>query len=290
MEAIIQTVISGLLAGGIYALVSVGIALIFGVIELVNFSHGEYLMVAMYVSFWCYELLNLDPYLSFPIVLIVMMSLGFITYKVIMQRVLHAAHEIQILATLSIMLIFQNLVLIMWKADYRNVRTEYSTSSIELGNISISTPKLVAFVVAMLAATALYLFLQKTYTGSSIRAISQNNKAAQLMGIKLNRTYALAFTIGISFTAIGAAVLMPIYPAYPMIGQGFLLPAFITMVIGGMSNIPGVVMAGLIVGVIEALSAYLFGPEWQQIAYFLLFLFIVILKPQGLFSGSKGGV
>ncbi len=290
MEAIIQTIISGLLAGGIYALVSVGIALIFGVIELVNFSHGEYLMVAMYVSFWCYELFHLDPYLSFPIVLVAMMALGYITYKVIMQRVLHAAHEIQILATLSIMLIFQNLVLILWKADYRNVRTEYSTSSIELLGISINTPKLVAFLVAILAATALYLFLQKTYTGSSIRAISQNNKAAQLMGIKLNRTYALAFTIGISFTAVAAAVLMPIYPAYPMIGQGFLLPAFITMVIGGMSNIPGVVKAGLLIGVIESLSAYFLGPEWQQIAYFILFLVIVILKPQGLFSGSKGGV
>lgn len=288
MEAILQTIISGLLAGSTYALISVGIALIFGVIELVNFSHGEYLMVAMYTSFWCYHLLNLDPYLSFPIVLAVMIALGFITFKVIMQRVLHAPHEIQILATLSIMLIFQNLVIMLWKADYRNVRTAYSTDSINLGGLSISTPKLIAFMVAIAAAVGLYLFLQKTYTGSSIRAISQNNKAAQLMGIKLNRTYCLAFTIGISFTAIAAAVLMPVYPAYPMVGQGFLLPAFITMVIGGMTNIPGVVIAGLIVGLIESLTAYLIGPEYQQIAYFLLFLIIVIFKPQGIMSKKEG--
>ena len=290
MEAIVQTIISGLLAGSTYALVSVGIALIFGVIELVNFSHGEYLMVAMYISFWCFKLLGLDPYFSFPIVLAFMIVLGFLTYKIIMQRVLHAPHEIQILATLSIMLIFQNLVLILWKADYRNVRTDYSAESVSLGSISISLPKLIAFVVALLAATALYLFLQKTYTGSSIRAISQNNKAAQLMGIKLNRTYCLAFTIGISLTAVAASVLMPIFPAYPMVGQGFLLPAFITMVIGGMSNIPGVVVAGLVVGLIEALSAYLVGPEYQQIAYFILFLIVIIFKPEGIMSRKKEGV
>lgn len=290
MERIIQTIISGLLSGSTYALISVGIALIFGVIELVNFSHGEFLMVAMYVSFWCFELLNLDPYLSFPIVLVVMVAIGFATYKVVMQRVLHAPHEIQILATLSIMLIFQNLVLIFWKADYRNVRTSYSTDSIDIGAFSISFPKLVAFIVAISATAALYLFLQKTYTGASIRAISQNNKAAQLMGIKLNSTYCLAFTIGIAMTSIAAAVLMPIYPAYPMIGQGFLLPAFITMAIGGMSNIPGVVLAGLIVGLIEALTAYLIGPEYQQAAYFLLFLVVIIYKPQGILSSKKEGV
>ncbi|HWQ79861.1 MAG TPA: branched-chain amino acid ABC transporter permease [Anaerovoracaceae bacterium] len=290
MEAIIQTIVSGLLAGSTYALISVGIALIFGVIELVNFSHGEYLMVAMYVSFWCYKLFDIDPYASFPIVLVFMIILGFLTYKFIMQRVLHAAHEIQILATLSIMLIFQNLVLILWKADFRNVRTDYSTSSVNLSGISISFPKLIAFIVALLSAAALYLFLQKTYIGSSIRAISQNNRAAQMMGIKLNRTYCLAFTIGISLTAVAAVVLMPIYPAYPMVGQGFLLPAFITMVIGGMSNIPGVVIAGLLVGLIEALTAYLIGPEYQQIAYFILFLIVVIFKPQGIMSRKKEGV
>ena len=290
MEAILQTIISGLLTGSTYALISVGIALIFGVVELVNFSHGEYLMVAMYVSFWCYKLLDMDPYLSFPIVLVVMIVLGILTFKIIMQRVLHAPHEIQILATLSIMLIFQNLVLMLWKADYRNVRTDYTTSSINLGGLSISTPKLIAFLVAIAAAVGLYLFLQKTYTGSSIRAISQNNRAAQLMGIKLNRTYCLAFTIGISFTAIAAAVLIPIYPAYPMVGQGFLLPAFITMVIGGMTNIPGVAVAGLIVGLIEALTAYTIGPEYQQIAYFLLFLIVIIFKPQGIMSRRKEGV
>ncbi len=290
MEAILQTIISGLLTGSTYALISVGIALIFGVVELVNFSHGEYLMVAMYVSFWCYKLLDLDPYLSFPIVLTVMIVLGILSFKIIMQRVLHAPHEIQILATLSIMLIFQNLVLMLWRADYRNVRTDYSASSINLSGLSISTPKLIAFMAALAAAIGLYLFLQKTYTGTSIRAISQNNRAAQLMGIKLNRTYCLAFTIGISFTAIAATVLIPIYPAYPMVGQGFLLPAFITMVIGGMTNIPGVVVAGLIVGLIEALTAYTIGPEYQQIAYFLLFLIVIIFKPQGIMSRKKEGV
>ncbi len=289
MESVIQIIISGLMSGGIYSLISVGLALIFGVIELVNFAHAEYLMVAMYISFWSFNLFGIDPYLSFPIVLAFMALLGFLTYQLVMRRLINSTHQIQMLATLSIMLILQNAALILWKADYRNVRTPYSTETINIGNITLSYPKVVAFIVALSVAIGIYLYLYKTFSGTAIRAISQNNKSAQLMGIKLHKTYCIAFTLGISMVAVAGVLLIPMYPAYPLVGSGFLLPAFIVVVIGGLSSIPGAIVAGLLVGVVESLSGYLFGPEFQQFSYFVLFLLVMIFKPEGILNRRKEG-
>lgn len=290
---LIQSIISGLLLGGIYSLISVGLALIVGVVELVNFAHAEYLMISMYLTYWCFEIFKIDPYLALPITFVIMAAFGYLTYKVVMKRILHANHEIKMLATFGLSLIFQNLALILFKADFRNVRTSYSTKAFKvLGGISFNAPRLIAFAVSMAVSLMLYLFLMKTYTGKSMRAISQNNKAAQLMGIRLDRTYMLAFTLGISMVAIAGAILVPIYPTNPMVGSTFLLPAFVVVTIGGLSNIPGAIVGGLIVGVVENVSAYLFGPEYQQIAYFILFLLVIILKPEGILSvrKEKGGM
>ena len=287
MTAVMQTLVSGLLMGGIYALISVGLALIFGVIELVNFSHAEYLMVAMYACYLCVTVLGIDPYLSFPIVLLVMILMGLITFKGIMQRVLNAQHEIQILATLAVMLILQNLALMLFSADYKTVRTAYSNTVLELGPIIVSLPRLIAFVTAIAVSVGLYLYLKYTYTGTSMRAISQNNRAAQLMGIKLKRTYCVTFTLGISMCAVGGVLLTPIYQIYPLVGADFLLPAFVVVVIGGLSSIPGAIVAGLLVGVVESMSAYFFGAEFQQVAYFILFILVIILKPEGILARRK---
>lgn len=290
MQAFIQAIISGLLAGGIYSLVSVGLALIVGVIELVNFAQADYLMVAMYVAYWCVTLLGIDPYLSTPIVLAVMIAFGLVTFYGVMKRVLHANHEIRMLSTLAISMILQNLALMLFKADFRNVRTAYSSATFKLGGFIFNVPRTVAFCVAMLVSLALYLFLQKTFTGTSMRAISQNNKAAKLMGIKLIRTYAMAFTMGISVCAFAGVLLIPAYPAYPMVGGTFMLPSFVVVTIGGLSNIGGAIVAGLLVGVVESLAAYLFGPSVQQVAYFILFLVVVLLKPDGILSRKREGV
>lgn len=288
-----QSIISGLLSGGIYSLISVGLALIVGVVELVNFAHAEYLMISMYLTYWCFSIFNIDPYLALPIIFIIMALFGFLTYKLVMKRILHADQEIKMLATFGLSLILQNLALMLFKADFRNVRTGYSTKAFKVfGGISLNAPKLVAFAVSMGVSLLLYLFLMKTYTGKSMRAISQQNKAARLVGIKLDRTYMLAFTLGISMVAIAGVILVPIYPTSPMVGSIFLLPAFVVVTIGGLSNIPGAIIGGLIVGVVENVSSYLWGPEYQQIAYFVLFLLVIIIKPEGILSmrKEKGGL
>ena len=200
---------------------------------------------------------------------------------------LHKKHEIQIMATLSMMLILQNLALMIFHADYRSVRTAYTSAVVRLGGITISVPRLVAFLVSIVVCTALYLFLTKTYTGSSMRAISQNNRAAQLMGIKLDKTYCFTFVMGIAMTAIAACVLVPIYTTYPTVGGTLMLPAFVVVTIGGLSSIPGAMVAGLLVGVVESLSAYLLGATYQQLAYFVLFILVVLFKPQGILA-KKG--
>lgn len=257
MIPFLQCIISGLLMGGVYALVSVGLTLIFGIVELVNFSHADYLMVAMYIVYCLFTYLKIDPYLSLPIVLVAMM------------------------------LILQNLALMIFHADYRSVRTAYTSAVVRLGGITISVPRLVAFLVSIVVCTALYLFLTKTYTGSSMRAISQNNRAAQLMGIKLDKTYCFTFVMGIAMTAIAACVLVPIYTTYPTVGGTLMLPAFVVVTIGGLSSIPGAMVAGLLVGVVESLSAYLLGATYQQLAYFVLFILVVLFKPQGILA-KKG--
>lgn len=287
MVPFVQCLISGLLMGGIYALVSVGLTLIFGIVELVNFSHADYLMVAMYCAYVLFTHFGMDPYLAMPLVIVFMILVGYVVFKLTIHRVLHKKHEIQIMATLSMMLILQNLALMLFKADFRSVRTSYTSAVVHAGALTISIPRLIAFGVSILVCLAVYLFLTRTYTGTSMRAISQNNRAAQLMGIKLDKTYCFTFVLGISMTAVAACVLVPIYATYPTVGGTLMLPAFVVVVIGGLSSVPGALIAGLLVGVVESLSAYFFGSTYQQLAYFVLFILVILLKPEGILSRKK---
>lgn len=286
LEQILQVLISGLLSGGIYSLASVGLALLFGVVGLVNFAHGEYLMIAMYISFWIFSLFGIDPYQAMIFIMLIMALIGYMVFKGIMERVLYADHEIQILITLGISIIFQNAALMLFKADFRNVRIGLSTQTFDLFGLTFSSPRIIAFVIAIGASVALYLFLQKTFVGTAMRAISQDNKAAKLMGIKLTHTYMLAFVIGITLVGLAGVLIIPMYPAFPTVGNNFVLPAFIVVVIGGLSSVPGAIVGGLLVGVIESLTAFFIGPAYQQAGYFLLFLLVVILKPSGLLGRS----
>lgn len=286
MEDILQVFISGILSGGIYALASVGLALIFGVVGLVNFAHGEYLMIAMYIAYWIYHYTGLNPYQSMFINLICMAVIGYITFKVIMERVLNSSHSIQMLLTLALSMVLQNLALMLWNADYRNIRIGLTNDTMNIGTVTLNTPRVIAFLIAIGASVLLYLFLQKTFTGAAMRAISQNGKAAQLMGINLKRTYGLAFVIGTTLVGLAGLLMSPIYPAYPLVGASFSTLAFIVVVIGGLSSVPGAIVGGLFIGVVESFAGYYAGAAYQQAAYFLLFILVLIFRPNGLFGRS----
>lgn len=286
METLIQVLTSGIMSGGIYALASVGLALIFGVVGLVNFAHGEYLMLAMYISFWIFSALGLTPYQSLPLNLVLMAIFGYLTFKVIMERVLESTHSIQMILTLALSMVLQNLALMLFKADYRNVRIDITNHTMKLGFLTLSTPRVIAFFIAISASILLYLFLQKTYNGAAMRAIAQNTKAAQLMGINIKKTYQLAFVIGTTLVGLAGLLITPIYPAFPTVGSSFSTLAFIVVVLGGLTSVPGAIFGGLLIGVVESIAGFYAGPAYQQAAYFLLFILVLIFKPSGLFGRS----
>lgn len=279
---VLQLIINGLLLGGIYALISIGLTLIFGVVEIINFAHGEFLMLSMYASYWLFQLYGVDPYVSLFIVIPTFFAIGWAVQRIIIQPIIHAPPLNQIFATVGVSLVLQNAALFFWKADYRTVRTAHSTLS--LGDLMISTPRLVAFILALAIIAALLIFLKRTYTGKAIRALAQEKRAAMLMGIDIYRMYKIAFGIGIACVGAAGAILIPIYYAFPTVGAMFVLIAFVVVILGGYNSLVGALIGGLIIGLVEAFSGFFLSPHLKEAVYFVIFILILLLRPTGLFG------
>ncbi len=288
MELMIQVLVSGLLIGGVYALISVGLNLIFGVVRIINFAHGDVVMLGMYLTFWLNNLYNVDPYLSAIIVLPAMFLFGIILQRIIVQPILDASANMQIFATVALSLILQNLALIFWKGDFRSVQTVYSMATLESLGIIVSVPRLVAFLVALASISLLYSFLKHTYLGKALRAIVEDNSVARLMGIKVERLYLLAFGLGSALTALGGILLVPFSSIYPTVGVPYTLLAFIVVVLGGLGSMGGTFMAGLFIGVVEAFGGTYISPALKEAIYFGIFILVLLVRPQGLFGKGKG--
>lgn len=284
LETILQLIINGLLLGGIYALISIGLTLIFGVLEIINFAHGEFLMLGMYASFWLFELLGIDPYLSLFILIPAFFLLGLAVQRIIIQPIIDAPPLNQIFATVGLSIVLQNVALFFWKADYRTVRTAYSSLVLKTHGLMISFPRLVAFVLALTMITALLIFLKRTYTGKAIQALAQERRAAMLMGININRTYQIAFGIGTACVGAAGAMLIPIYYAFPTVGALFVLVAFVVVILGGYNSLVGALVGGLIIGLVESFSGFFISPHLKEAIYFAIFILILLYRPTGLFG------
>ncbi len=284
LETIAQLIINVLLLGGIYSLISVGLTLIFGVLEIINFAHGEFLMLGMYASFWLFQLLGVDPYLGLLIVIPSFFLVGLVVQRIIIQPIIDAPPLNQIFATVGLSIVLQNAALFFWKADYRTVRTDYSSLVLKAGDLMISFPRLVAFVLALTMIAALLIFLKKTYTGKAITALAQQRRAAMLMGININRTYQIAFGIGIACVGAAGAMLIPIYYAFPTVGALFVLIAFVVVILGGYNSLVGALVGGLIIGLVEAFSGFFLSPHLKEAVYFVIFILILLFRPTGLFG------
>jgi len=279
-----QIFINGILMGGIYALVSLGLTLIFGVMKIINFAHGEFLMLAMYATFWLFHLYGFDPYLSVIIVVPLMFIVGMAAYRSIIQPIIDAPEVAQVFATLGLNIALQSLALIFWQADFRAVRTAYASRLINLGPLFMNFTRFAAFLFAIATIVALYLFLKRTYMGKAIRASAQNGIAAQMMGVNLKKIYMISFGIGISIVGLAGAVLIPLYEVFPTIGSFFVLITFVVVVLGGMGSLIGALVGGLIIGIIEAASGFFLAPALKEVVYFIFFVFILLLKPTGIFG------
>jgi branched-chain amino acid transport system permease protein len=287
MEIGLQILVSGILQGGIYALVTVGLTLVFGVLRIVNFAHGEFLMLGMYGTYWLYRLLGLSPYAALLIIPVAMFLFGLATERIAIRPTLGRPEMVQIFTTLGLSMVMVNLAHVLWSADYLSVRSSLSEITVTWHSVSVGLPRLLAFVVAMVISLALYLFLRLTYTGKAIQATAENVVAAKLMGINANRIYGLTFALGAAVTGAAACLLMPLYYVYPRIGLDFVLITFVVAVLGGLGSVPGAILGGLTIGIVEALSGFFIAPALKQAVYFVVFIFILVFRPAGLF-GVRG--
>jgi branched-chain amino acid transport system permease protein len=287
--------ISGILLGGIYALSSIGLTLIFGVMKIVNFAHGEFLMLAMYVSFWLFHYFHLDPYVSMVIVVPLFFVIGLLTYRIFIKKTIGSPILSQIFVTVGLSIIIENLALLFWSADFRTVSIGYLSKPIILGpfpvigleEIIVNKARLIAFVLGLSLSILFYLFTKYSYLGKVIRATSQDRTTALLMGVNIDKVYRLSFAIGILLVGIAGALMIPIYTVHPFVGFEFVLIMFVVVVLGGMGSIVGAVIAGIFIGVVEVFSGFLIGPESKQAIYFLVFIAVLVFRPSGLL-GEKG--
>lgn len=283
-----QTVSSGLLTGGIYALVGIGLTVIFGVMRIVNFAHGAFVMAGMYATYFLFTYARIDPFLSLFVVIPGMFVLGGALHKGLIDPVLKAPELNQLLLTEGVSIVFINAALLAFTANYLTMTTSYAGATARLGGVSLSLPAFGAFGVALLITGLLYLFFMKTSLGRRIRATSQDAEAAQLLGINIKRVQALTFGLGVAAAAAAGSLLMPIYfRVDPTAGSPFTLKAFVVVVLGGMGSVTGALVGGLVLGVAESLGAVYVSTGYKDAIGFVIFLLILTLKPSGLLGRSR---
>jgi branched-chain amino acid transport system permease protein len=286
-EIFFQIIVNGLFTGGIYSLVAVGLTLIYGVMIIVNFAHGEFLMLGIYVAFWAWTLADMDPYIVIPFAFAMIFGLGALVQRGLVQRVLdaHPLNQIILLVGVSILLI--GLVQFFFSAEPKAIHVPYETAVISAFGLRFAIARLVAFFASMAISFCLYLFLHYTRTGKAIRAVSQSRDAARLMGINVNFIYYLTFGIGAAITAVAGVLLAPNHRMIPTMGQGYSVIAFVVVVLGTMGNFIGAFLGGLIIGVVEAFAGFYLGGDVKIIASMMIFILILLFRPAGLFGRKR---
>ena len=287
MTIFLQSLLSGILIGGAYALIGVGLTIIFGVMRIINFAHGDLVMLGMYAAYFLFTLGHVDPFVSIVFVFPLLFLFGALLQKTVVNRVLNALPQNQILLTIGIGLIISNTMMLLFTSDYRIISTSYSSGSFRVGEISVSTPLLLSFVITAAVTAVLYWFLMKTDTGQAIRATAQDRDAAQLMGVNVKRMSVLATGIGAGLAAVAGALISPTYYIFPQVGQPFTLKAFVIVVLGGMGSVMGATVGGVLIGATESLAGAYISSGLKDLVVYVLFLLILLFKPAGLFGKSR---
>lgn len=281
-QQLVQQLVNGLLIGCVYSLIAIGLTLIWGVMNIVNFAHGDFLMLAMYVSFWLYALLGLDPVVSIPICAVLLFVLGLLIYRFAVSKVMRGPMLAQLVVTFGISIFIANMAVMLWTPDYRLIDRTWLSGTWSVGTVQISVAKLVASVGSVVVSGALFLFLTRSRTGKAILATEMNRDSALLMGINTDRVNALSFGIGAGLVGIAGAFLSMYYYIYPQVGGLFGTLSFAIVALGGFGSIPGAFVAGILVGLVQTLGGYFFDPAYKYAIVFLLYLVTVWIRPQGL--------
>lgn len=283
----VQSLISGILVGGVYALIGIGLTIIFGVMRIINFAHGDIMMIGMYLTFNLFTLAGVDPFLSLAVCIPVMFLFGGLLQKVFINRILTALPQNQILLTIGLGLVMSNTMMLIYTSDYKILTTDYSSSSFSLLGISVSQPLAISFIITAVITAILYWFLMETDMGQAIRATAQDRQAAQLMGINVKRMSIIAFGLGSALAGTAGALISPTYYIFPQIGSTFTLKAFVITVLGGMGSVIGATLGGILIGIAESLGAVYISSGWKEVLVYVIFLLVLLFKPSGLLGKSR---
>lgn len=280
--ALLQAILDGLMLGGVYAVISIGLTLVFGVISIVNFAQAQFLMLGMYVAYFAWRRLGVDPIVGSLLAFAIVFCLGYVIQQQLIRRVLKAPEVAQIFLTVGILIVVENLALIFFGSEYKSVQTWYQSESLEFLGLIISMPYGIAFCASVLAGLAIWWLLTKTWWGRTVRATAQDPMAAKLMGIDPDRVYRVAFGLGVGLTAFGGAIILPYLTVSPAAGEQFSVLMFTVVVLGGLGNVLGAVVGGLAVGVIQSISGLYLPLQLQNLVLFVVFILTLALRPEGL--------
>lgn len=288
MEIFVQLVLNGLLLGGAYAIISIGLTLIFGVVRVVNFAHGEFVMIGMYGVYLMAHHLGWHPYVSAIPIAVFLFVIGAAMQRFIIQPLLHADAHIQIFATVGVSTALLNLGLLMFGADVRPSNANVGTGTFQLGEFTVVSGQLITFIVAIALVGVTHVFLKTTHVGRAFRAVAQHRYAATLMGINVNFIYVMAFGIGSAFVGVASALLSTQYPAFPTVGTYFALTAFVIVVLGGLGSMYGALLGALLIGLVDSLAGFYIAPDLKEVVYFIIFILILVFRPTGLLGAGRG--
>lgn len=279
-----QLTLMGILAGGIYGLTAMGLSLIFGVMKVINFAHGQLMVIGMFLTYWILVVFGIDPSLSFLIAAFLVFLLGYFFQAVLVNRIIDYPVASQVLVLIGLGLILENVLLLVFGPDHRSVNTSLSLKTFWVAGLMVDMARLAAFILAMGIALALFVFVKKTDIGRALRASADNRLGARLAGINVNRVQNVCFGIGAATAAAAGAFLTALMPINPHMGHAFTMTAFIIVILGGMGNMKGALVGGIVLGMAEALSTLFLLPSLKQIVSFAILIAIMLWRPQGLFG------
>ena len=283
---LIPAILNGLMTGAVYALVALGLTLIYGVLHIINFAHGALLSAAMFAAFFAFRMLGLDPYVAAILIAPLFFALGYGLQRFVIGPASHSDDRNMLLVTLGAAIVIENVLLFAFRADTRTIDLPYAFQTIDVGFTFLAIPRVIGFAAVFVVALALWAVMNLTDTGKAIRAVAKEKLGAELSGIDVAHIYAMTFGLGTACVAIAACLLMPTFYVNPTVGEAFVLVAFTIVVLGGMGSVPGALIGGLIVGVVESLSGLFLGESLGQIGIFIVFIAVLLVRPTGLF-GAK---
>jgi branched-chain amino acid transport system permease protein len=281
---LVPAILNGLLTGAVYALVALGLTLIYGVLHIINFAHGAMLTAAMFAAFFAHKLFGLDPYVAAIFLTPIFFAAGYALQRFVIGPAAHGEDRNILLVTLGLAVVMENALLYAFRADTRTINLSYGFDVVEVGNAFLSLPRVIGFGVVVAVALALWLLMQWSDTGKAIRAVAKEKLGAELCGIDVAHVYAVTFGLGTACLAIAACLLLPTYYVNPSAGNAFVLIAFTIVVLGGMGSVVGALVGGLFIGVVESLSGLYLGESLGQIGIFVIFILVLLFRPSGLFG------